>query len=240
VVDDVDIAYQEPNLPPVVKSVKLTTKPSAEANAAAAANGGNASAVPAESRYQTITWEASDPNSDEMTYSLYFRAGSHAPWILMKEKVKETTYEWDTRTVADGRYEVRVVASDERANGVGTGKTAARVSDPIQVDNTPPVIGNLKASSGADQVRIQFDAVDRSSTLAGFAYVVDSSDDWQLVLPVDKITDGPEESLDFSIQGLKPGPHQITVRAVDVRGNAAIASIPTAIDAPAKEARESK
>ena len=94
------------------------------------------------------------------------RAGSHAAWILLKEKVKETTYDWDTRTVADGRYEIRVTASDERANGVGAGKTASRVSDPIQVDNTPPVIGNLKAGSGAGQAHIQFDAVDRSSTLA--------------------------------------------------------------------------
>ena len=151
----------------------------------------------------------------------------------MKDKLKETTYEWDTRTVADGRYEVRVVASDERANAAQTGRTASRVSDPIQVDNTPPVIGSLKAGSGAGQVHIQFDAADRSSTLAAFAYTVDSSDDWQTVLPVDKIADGPEESVDFSISGLKPGPHQVSVRAIDARGNAAIASLPTTIDGPA-------
>src|SRR5439155_15127780 len=147
---------------------------------------------------------------------------------------KEASYESVFFFKQKTAYEIRVVASDEHANGAGTGKTAARVSDPIQVDNTPPVIGNLKANSGAGQVRIQFDAVDRSSTLAGFAYVVDSSDHWQTVLPVDKIADGPEESLDFSIPDLKPGAHQVTVRAVDARGNAAIASIPTTIDAPAK------
>ena len=33
--------------------------------------------LPAESRFQTITWEASDPNNDELAYSLYFRAGTH-------------------------------------------------------------------------------------------------------------------------------------------------------------------
>jgi hypothetical protein len=238
VVDDVDIAYQEPNLPPVVKSVKLTTRPSGEANgpAAGAANAGANAGMPQESRLQTITWEASDPNNDELVYSLYFRSGSRSSWILMKDKLKETTYEWDTRTVADGRYEVRVVASDERANAAGTGKTASRVSDPIQVDNTPPVIGSLKAGSGAGQVHIQFDAADRSSTLAHFAYTVDSSDDWQTVLPTDKIADGPEESVDFTIPGLKPGAHQVTVRVVDARGNQAIASVPATVDAPAKEA----
>jgi hypothetical protein len=237
VVDDVDVAYQEPNLAPLVKSVKLTTRPSADANGPAAGPGANTAspATPPEARFQTINWDATDPNSDEMGYALYFRAGSQSPWILLKDKLKETTYEWDTRSVADGRYEVRVVASDERANGVGTGKMAARVSDPIQVDNTPPVIGNLKAGSGAGQVRIQFDAMDRSSTLANFAYAVDSSDDWQSVLPVDKIADGPEESVDVSIPGLKPGAHQLSVRAVDARGNQAIASIPATVDAPAKD-----
>ena len=61
-------------------------------------------------------------------------------------------------------------------------------------------------SSGAGEVRIQADAVDRSSTLAAFAYTVDSSDEWQTVLPSDKIADGPEEKLDFSINGLEGRP----------------------------------
>jgi hypothetical protein len=54
---------------------------------------------------------------------------------------------------------------------------------------------------------------------------VDSSDDWQTVLPSDKIADGPEESLEFAIPDLKPGPHQIAVRATDARGNQATATI---------------
>jgi hypothetical protein len=70
--------------------------------------------------------------------------------------------------------------------------------------------------------------------LAAFAYVVDSSSDWQTVLPSDKIADSPQEKLDFSIAGLKPGPHQVTLRATDARGNNAISSVPVTIDAPAK------
>jgi hypothetical protein len=236
VVDDVDVAYQEPNLAPVVKSVKATTKPSgsnSEANAPGGGGGSSHNGMPQESRYQTISWEASDPNSDELIYDVFFRSGSHAPWILLKDKLHDTSYDWDTRLVADGRYEIRVVASDERANAPGTGKTASRISDPVQVDNTPPVIAGLKASSGAGQVRIQFDASDRSSTLAAFAYAVDSSDDWQTVMPVDKIADGPEESLDFSIKDLKPGPHQVAVRAFDIRGNQATATVAVTIDRPA-------
>ena len=233
VVDDVDVAYQQPNLPPQVKSVKIATKENAQQPS-------STSSTPAEARFQTITWEASDPNEDELVYSLYFRRGSTGKWILIKDKLKETTYEWDTRSVADGRYEVRVVASDGRANALGTGKTASRVSDPVVVDNTPPVIGNLEAKSGGGEVRIQADAVDRTTTLAAFAYTVDSSDEWQTVLPSDKIADGPEEKLDFSIKDLKPGPHQVTVRATDARGNQTMQTIPVTVDSPAADARGAK
>jgi len=225
VVDDVDVSYQEPNLPPQIKSVKIATtaKPGADANAS----------LPQEARQQTITWEASDPNGDDLIYGLYFRSGTKSSWILLKDKLKEATYEWDTKLASDGRYEIRVVASDERSNPPGSGKTAQRVSDPLVVDNTPPLIGNLAANGGAGDVRIRLNAVDRSSTLAAFGYAVDSSEDWQAVLPSDKIADGPEEALDFSISGLKPGPHQVTVRAFDARGNSTMQTIPVTVDAPA-------
>ncbi|HYO07810.1 MAG TPA: PQQ-binding-like beta-propeller repeat protein [Tepidisphaeraceae bacterium] len=236
VIDDVDVAYQEPNLAPDINSIKITTtaKPgAAPPPAAAAAASAGGSSTPAESRFRTIAWEATDPNDDELSYSLFFRTGSQNKWILLKEKLKEATFDWDTRTVGDGRYEIRVVASDELANAKGTGRTTSRVSDPVPVDNTPPIIGNLAASAGAKETRIRADAYDRSSTLANFAYAVDSSDDWQTVLPSDKIADGPEESLDFAIADLKPGPHQIAVRATDARGNQAMQTIAVTVDAPA-------
>ena len=232
VVDDVDVAYEEPNAAPVIKSIKIATADkSAEAVNAMAAPANHAAAH--DSRHQTISWEASDPNDDELAYSLYFRNGSQAPWILLKDKVKEPTYEWDTRSVADGRYEIKIVASDELANASGTGRSTSRVSDPLVVDNTPPVLGNLTASSGAGEARIKCDAFDRTSTLAGFAWSVDSSQDWQTVLPSDKIADSPEESLDFSIKGLKSGPHQIAVRATDARGNQTMQTVAVTIDPPA-------
>ena len=47
------------------------------------------------------------------------------------------------------------------------------------------------------------------------------------------IVDGPDETLDFKIPGLKAGPHQVTVRATDARGNQTMQSIPVTVDAAA-------
>src|SRR5262249_40635612 len=101
VVDDVDVAYQVPNQAPQIKTVKIA--PKADAAAMAEASAQPANKPPAEHHVQTITWEASDPNNDALQYSIYFRNGVAAPWILLKDKLTEATWDWDTRSVADGR-----------------------------------------------------------------------------------------------------------------------------------------
>jgi hypothetical protein len=242
VVDDVDVAYQVPNLAPQVKTVKLAPVPDAEGAAAAAAMAQQSEgATPPNGQQgtgkQTITWESSDPNSDAMIYSIAFRSGSRSPWILLKDKLKEPTYEWDTRSVADGRYEIRVTASDAAANPKGSGKTASRVSEPIVVDNTAPQLGEIKAVTKGNGATISFDAVDRTSTLATFEYSVDSSEDWQAVLPSDNIADGPEESVSFTATGLSGGPHQVAVRATDAQGNRTTRTILVTVNATADAQR---
>src|SRR5262249_23041166 len=135
--------------------------------------------LPQDHHMETITWEASDPNNDALRYTIYFRTGgSGSPWILLKDKLTETSFDWDTRSVGDGRYEIKVVASDAAANPRGQGKTATRISDPVVVDNTAPVIGDVKTEAKANEAQIELRAVDRTSTIASLEYAVDSHDDW--------------------------------------------------------------
>jgi hypothetical protein len=229
VVDDVDVAYQEPNSAPQIKSIQITRKGESDTSDE------NASSLPKDSRHRTIKWEASDPNTgDKMLYSLFFRAGSQGKWILLKDKLKEAEFDWDTRSAADGRYEIKVVASDELSNATGSGRTTSRVSDPVIVDNTPPYIAQVTATSGGDEVHVKFDALDRTSTLANFAYSVDSSEDWQSVLPTDKIADAPEESVAFTIPKLPAGPHQVAVRVTDALGNQQTQTVSVTVDARAE------
>lgn len=230
VVEDVDAAYLQPNLAPQVKSIKIA--PSVKSNAPIPSEDGETSAVRS-NRVQTIAWDAGDPNSDPLEYSLYFRDGPAGQWILMKDKLREATYEWDTHGVADGRYDVKVVASDEKANPVGTGLTASRVSDPLLVDNTPPVIGDLKVVVKAGGVRLDFKVVDRIGIVASADYAVDSGRDWQALSASDSIFDSPEETVGFDVSGLSPGAHQVTLRATDGKGNQAFENV--AITVPDKK-----
>ena len=242
VVQDVDVAYQVPNLAPQIKTIKIASaqQAAAEGDAAGAAAGAGAGATAkvASTRMQTITWEASDPNNDTLQYALYFRAGTHGQWVLLKEKIKEVQFVWDTRTIADGAYEVKVVASDAAANPHDTGKTASRISDPVVVDNTPPAIGDLTSKAVDGGIQIDCKAVDHTSTVANVEYSVDSNDDWQAVEASDKIFDSPEETVTFTVGQLTPGAHQITIRATDSHGNQAYESLSVNTEPREKHARQ--
>jgi hypothetical protein len=250
IVDRVDVAYQLPNLAPVIKSIKIGggtdtsaggENPSGDsASAAGQANQAAPNApphvdtsgkVPAGTGVQTITWDASDPNNDALTYTLYFRLQQNGPWILLKDKLKDPTFEWDTRTVADGQYQVKVVASDALSNQPGEGKTATRVSDYYVVDNTPPTIGDIVTKVIGNDVSIGLRAQDQTSIIAAVEYTVDSSDEWQTVLPVDRIYDSPTEEVAFTMKGLAQGTHQVTVRATDSHGNQALQTITVKVEA---------
>jgi hypothetical protein len=246
-VDHVDVAYQIPNMAPVVKSVRIGTSGSdsgqtdtgqadnatSESAPAASTSGGSAAGragdsaakTPGGTGIQTITWDASDPNNDALTYTLYFRRDPQGPWILLKDRLTQTSFDWDTRTVADGNYLVKVVASDALANPPGEGKTTSRVSDYFVVDNTPPTIGDVVSKVTGNAVTISLRAQDRTSTIANVEYTLDSNDQWQSLLPVDGIFDAPDELVRFSIKGLTPGEHQVTIRATDNHGNQALQSL---------------
>jgi hypothetical protein len=234
-VEDVNVAYQVPNLPPVLKSIKITPNPDAPAVAVTPGGGPVADETPriASARKQTIAWEASDPNADALQYSLYFRRGSTGPWIPLKEKLTDAQFEWDTRSVADGRYAVKVVASDARANATGQGRTTSRVSDPVLVDNTPPAVGNVKWQQKGEAIEVTLRAVDRTSVVAALDYAVDANRDWQAVLPSDNIFDSPEETASFAVRGLGAGPHQIALRATDAKGNQAFETVLVTVEGPA-------
>ena len=36
--------------------------------------------------------------------------------IQLKDKLETDSYQWDTKTIEDGRYELRITASDEKSN----------------------------------------------------------------------------------------------------------------------------
>jgi hypothetical protein len=178
----------------------------------------------AQKGYQAVVWSARDENDDELVYTIYYRGEGEKNWKLLKEKLEQKFYSWDTSTMPDGAYYLKIVASDAPSNPPEDALTAERESDRFEVDNTPPVIENLRAEPASPEIRIRFDARDSYSDIARAEYSLDGGD-WMLVFPVGRLTDAPQESFELVLRGLAPGEHTIAVRVFDRFENGATSKV---------------
>ena len=170
-----------------------------------------------------LQWRAQDPNGDDLRYDLYFRGQGEPNWVPLEADLSRSECPWDTATVADGWYEIRVVASDRADRPAETAREDSRVSDPILVDNTAPLIEKIevKVRQGAEggEADVRFAARDVTGRLAEAAYTLDSATDWHTLAPVDGLFDAQTEEFRFTVKGLKEGPHRLAIRVVDEADN---------------------
>ena len=170
--------------------------------------------------YQSALWSAHDDNDDELRFSVYFRGENETDWKLLKDKLEQKFYSWDSTAMPDGAYYLKIIASDAASNSPAQALTTERESERFVVDNTPPVVDELKAEIGAapKTATIHFVAHDATSSIERAQYSVDGGD-WITVMPKNGISDAPEERYEFSVS--LPGSsaarseHTIAVRAYD-------------------------
>jgi outer membrane protein assembly factor BamB len=182
--------------------------------------------------YASVLWNAHDENDDDLRYAVYYRGENERDWKLLKDKLEQKFYSWDTTSFADGAYYLKIVASDYPSNSPAAALTGERVSERFEVDNTPPVIENLEVTTVAARggspamvsVMAKFVARDASTSVERAQYSVDGGD-WILVAPTGNISDAPEEKYEFSVGGLSAGEHTIAVRAYDRFENVGSAKI---------------
>ncbi len=164
--------------------------------------------------FQSVLWSAHDDNDDDLVFTIYFRGESEQNWRVLKDKLTQRYYSWDTASMPDGAYYLKIVASDSPSNPADQSLWGARESDRWMVGNTPPRIENLRAGSGLLNTKASFDAVAASSSIARAQYSIDAGD-WQLIFPTAVLSDSPKESYFMQLPGLPPGEHTLAVQVAD-------------------------
>ncbi len=169
---------------------------------------------------RTLTWRAGDPNGDPLRYRVELRNEDGGDWVEIGKDLEATLFSWNTNTIPDGRYRLRVTASDAAGNAVGEERTGQATSEAFTVDNTPPVVTALSASGA----RLEGAAEDATSPLWRLEVAVDDGD-WRTLAPEGGMADRRHVRFAVTLPGLKPGEHVASVRAVDLAGNAATRAI---------------
>jgi hypothetical protein len=146
---------------------------------------------------QTITWKADDEDGDRLTYSLQYRREGEQTWRDLKGGLSDSIFVWDTTTVADGRYVVRVRASDAPSNIGDRALTGEQESDPVTVDNTPPAV-TVETVRQAATVKLVVRVHDARSPIQKLEYSLGGGA-WQLIYPVDGLADSPDERYEIPL-----------------------------------------
>ena len=220
IVTKVELAYVTPNLQPALTSLNATYPDFPGVDEPA-------------SPTMSISWEATDDNGDRLLYNLDYKpaaAATDQAWLGLAEDLTDTSFEWDTRKVPDGRYRLRVTADDRLDNPGDMALTAGRLADPVLVDNTPPMLEESMVQQSSDpgvepaSAKFSGIAADRFSPIHSVAYSLDGAEEYTPVLPDDLIYDSTNEAWSATLRGLSFGSHAVTVRVIDVRGNASYTS----------------
>ncbi|HJZ73257.1 MAG TPA: hypothetical protein VKE51_16050 [Vicinamibacterales bacterium] len=252
VLTSVTAAYLQRNLRPVVRSITVQppgivfqkpfstgdpelagfedqSTPERKLAAQASAQSGSSSSLGRrtyQKGLQTLQWKADDENDDDLSYDVLYRREGETQWKALRKAVTDTILVWDTTTIPNGTYFVKIVASDAPSNPLATALTGELESTAFEVDNTPPtiVVTNVRVVSG--RTIITFDVKDDHSPIRGVEFSPDGQR-WRGVFPVDGIADSREEHYELPIEG-ELGERGLTLRASDSMNNVAT----THVDAP--------
>lgn len=171
---------------------------------------------------QTIAWKAEDADGDRLVYSLQYRREGDQVWQNLRSNLTDSIFVWDTTTVADGRYVIRLTASDSPSNGADRRLDGDRESDPISVDNTPPGLTTEIARTAAG-ARLIVRVRDAQNPILKVEYSLGGGA-WQLVFPADGLADSPEERYEIPLAN-ESDASRMVIRATDLLQNVTSQSV---------------
>ncbi|HLO01485.1 MAG TPA: hypothetical protein VK208_23705, partial [Pyrinomonadaceae bacterium] len=239
--EDASLAYLPRNVAPEVLSIsslpigvglqqtaQLQIDPNVESSGLDPALFGAVAQVPPRRIFQrgarSFQWQAEDRNGDTLEYAIYYRPLNENTFRLLKDKLRDNFYTIDGATLADGRYIIKIVATDAPDNPFGQSLSGERLSEPVDIDNTPPVLRVVNSPGTGSTARVIFEVDDSTGKIKRGDFSLDGAL-WTPVFPDDGIADSGHERYSVDLPALAPGEHTVSLRAFDSSGNVGTFSV---------------
>jgi len=169
---------------------------------------------------QTFAWKAEDADGDRLVYSVQYRREGETAWHDLKSGMTDSLFVWDTTSVADGRYLIRIRATDSPTNSAERVLSGDRESDPFEIDNTPPQL-TIESSRQGNSTRLTVRVRDTQSPILKLEFST-AGGNWQVAYPVDGLSDSLDERYEISLAG-DVSLANVVLRVTDVLQNVASA-----------------
>jgi len=231
----IDVPFVTDNVRPVVTEIEAKFG----ARTAATGRGSVKSGQPIDGSAKStieVNFKVDNADDDELRYFVHYRLlasslltnGSppaSSVWYDALEPGKVLTrseFSWETKDIPEGKYVLRVTASDELSNPPGRALKHSLESNVVLVDNTPPTISDItvRGRTVSGRVRDVLGPVRRIEVrLAG-------REEWIPFEPKDGIFDQADEEfvLDLGPLGTS-GSDLFTLRVFDTAGNYEVAHL---------------
>jgi hypothetical protein len=170
---------------------------------------------------QTFVWKADDQNDDRLQFDVFYRREGETEWKALKRALWDPIFVWDTTSVPDGTYLLKVAASDAPSNSPGAALVGELESVGFDIDNTPPRIEVQPAARTGAKTTIVFAVRDEQSPVQRVEYSLDASR-WRVVYPKDGIPDSRREEFEVAVEEAASG-RSVIIRATDAMNNVATA-----------------
>jgi hypothetical protein len=166
---------------------------------------------------QTFAWKAEDDNNDELSYDVFYRREGDTTWRTLKSDLRDTLLVWDTSSVPNGTYVLKVLASDRKANPAAVALAGELESSSFEIDNVAPTVQIGSLRKDGTRFIVPAEIRDTDSAVTKVEYSLDAQR-WQPAFPRDGILDGRVEGFDIRLDADAQG-RTLVIRAADALGN---------------------
>ena len=189
----------------------------AGAGAAAGASGPALGRRTYQKGLQTFVWKADDDNGDDLSYEVFYRREGETAWRLLKSDLRDTLLVWDTTSVPNGTYVLKVAASDTGANPSASALVGELESSSFEIDNVAPTVQAGAIRRDGTRFVVPADIHDTDSPITRVEYSLEAQR-WQPAFPRDGILDARQESFEIRLDATAEG-RTLVIRATDALGN---------------------
>ncbi len=181
-----------------------------------------------ESDALTLTWQAKDPDDDELVFRLDYCRDGGTPceaWVTLDEELDQAFFSFDGRRLADGIYRFRVTASDARDNPAGVELEGSRISEAVRIDHVAPLIEKVEVTPvPGDRLSLRVVAKDPGGRLAG-CEAATAPGEGRRIGAADGVVDGDVEVFEGIVDAPRAG-GTLVVTVVDAAGNTTTRIVP--------------
>lgn len=166
---------------------------------------------------QTFAWKATDDNNDELSYDVFYRREGDTGWRALKTDLRDTLLVWDTSSVPNGTYVLKVLASDRKSNPTDAALAGELESSSFDIDNVAPTVQIGAIRREGTRFVVPAEIRDGDSAVTKVEYSLDAQR-WQPAFSRDGILDGRQEGFDIRLDADANG-RTLVIRVTDALGN---------------------